>query len=397
MREPRAKPEAVRSITPLSCLAIFLAIAMLAAPARAEFVTRILPAGVRVYDVAPSAAGLALVTSTSTEGERFRLLAPDGTPAGEPVAFSGPVAGSIQLALAPASGGGWIVVARNFLGPEAIWSVRLDAHGGLVSSPNTLVETVGYFILGPFGLATNHGTHLLVWSEDILVGDAIYARPLGDDGAPSGPRSTLMLVPLQIGAPLSPTVTPTSGGFFAAWDEIGQIVRARETKRSGAPVGTVEDVQAVEPGAVRPNNGLASTVGNREVVVYGMSGTEVSEIRGRLRTGSSRYDPAVVLAGGPFGDARAALHGLASRGEALGMLYTTNAPAPDMPRGWSLVEIDGDLRRSDAPRSLREEFGIEFVRATIDFDAYRNRWLVHGLADGPEGLGIYLIGLDANH
>ena len=57
------------------------------------------------------------------------------------------------------------------------------------------------------------------------------------------------------------------------------------------------------------------------------------------------------------------------------------------------VEFDETLQRLGPPRSIGEEFGVEFLQASIEWDPYREQWIVHGRGIGGAGRGVYVLGI----
>lgn len=366
-------------------IAWILTTALLAPPVHADSAVLVAPTGARGAAVAVSEDGYAVVWYRLEDGQRFVGLDPDGVPLSPAVPVEGPSIASAGQALAPAPDGGWWLAGRSFSSSPGLWTAKLTADGALASEPSTIVADSGFLVLGPPALAANGNAALVVWSQDVIAGDAVFARALGDDGAPSAPRSVLMTAGLQRGAPLDVDVVPGPGGFLALWEETGQVVRVRETKREGQPLGEIEDAAPTGSGGA----GLLET-GTRTSVAYfaGRDSLQPGEVRLVPREHRGSYgDPKVLV---PESDGPVGLAATATDGRRIAVAYWVREQPFLIEERF--VEFDEDLVATGLPRDLFDELGVSGI-LELSWDPYRERW--YGLATrGPEGAGIYLVFLD---
>lgn len=289
-----------------------------------------------------------------------------------------------------------------FLGNDAsaILTGSIGADGTLLRAPEPIVRSNELY---PFGVASGSGGDAVLTYPEWIGTWTIWAVPLGGGGTPSAARTNVALAVssqnLEYRFIPDAQLAAVGNGFATAWAEGGGIgVRTRELNGRGVSIGPVISL----PGSAACLWATTiAAVGGVEAIVYsaGCPQTDlvlVTRPRGGAISAPIRMtaDPADEGSRTPSFFERG-LRAVGGR-ETVGVVYAIATPLGpgQYSHDWAFGEFDLAGRPVGMPVWLLRDLDIEpYSALDLAWDARRNRFLLAWDGDGPQGPGVYVMGI----
>ena len=348
----------------------------------------LIPEAGKAADLGLTAEGFVVLDVVEGGIPRFSRFDPFGDPVMAPVLLQDLHASTTRLV--QGEKGNWIVVAAalNILDTQLV-----DGVGAEIGSPVSLIPP-GSFINAAPAAVVKGNSRLLAFTADIIVADIGYSQAIDPSGAPRGNHNALT-PPREIPSTggsiglFDVRIAPSAGGFVILYHSPRQALLLRKVSKSGRPLDDLERVDDFE----NPWYGSVVSLGSKVFVSY-TAGLPESQSRLYMRQRTAQgYSDRVLLDEAPAGCGQASVSlpvESATNGERFALAYCVHDGGYSN-REWKFAEFDDQGRPIGSASLIRAESGVDFYQMELRWDRYRDRWLVFGKGDGPEGIGLYLV------
>lgn len=288
-----------------------------------------------------------------------------------------------------------------FIGYDAyeVQSGSFGPDGTLLRTPQSIVESIELY---PYDVAPGPGGDMVLTYPEWIGTWTIWSVPLGAGALPSGPR--VNVVPATSGQDLDyrfidvAPIVSVGTGFAVAWMEGRVGARTRELDTHGVPSGPVTLVAGM---GSCPAAAAIAAVGSVEAIIYSAGCTQTDlylakRPRGGALSAATQLTFEPVDEGSSwYGDLSVPLRAVGGS-QTFMVFYSIVVPygVGGFSTDYALAEFDLAGHSVGSPTVLGRDLGI-YANTAVDlaWDGKRNRFLVAWDGDGPQGPGVYVMGI----